>query len=359
MHTSTETPTVSSFLQRYPWLPAETGGRKALDFLWRFRVKAPLEDLWPFLIDTSTFNRLLGLPEMQYEEKNGRLFGRSVNAGIVSEWEEVPWEWEYHKGLNNARIYSRGFATYVRSRYILAADGRETILQVYFGWVPRTWWGGLLLKIGMPRLRNDYERALGKIATIISERRDFAERQRSIQVLAAPVAANESAVTRMAALRQKAVTEGAPETALKKLCDYVLEAPEDELARIRIKVAARHLNENAGDLTAAALYATRVGILSLSWDVTCPHCRGVRESVTSLGDIPREGRCEACDITFSSEEIGNLEIVFHVNPEIRSVAKKFFCAAEPATKRHIRVQRRVAAGSELSLQTDLEPGEYR
>lgn len=54
-----------------------------------------------------------------------------------------------------------------------------------------------------------------------------------------------------------------------------------------------------------------------------------------------------------------MEVIFYVSPEIRSVEKKFYCAAEPATKRHIRIQMRVPAAGKLELDTDLEPGEYR
>ena len=359
MQNTNDTLNITEFLRRYPWQQNETQGRKPADYLWRFEVDATVADLWPFLIDTSTFNKLLGLPQMKYTEKNGRLFGSSVNAGILSEWEEVPWEWEYHRGLNNARIYSRGFATYVRSRYLLQADGERTILYVYFGWVPRTWWGRLLLKIGMPRLQKDYAAALGKIAGMLATRKDFAARQRAMLEMAAPVAQNAQAEERLRVLVGKAIHEGAPPDALHQLSKYVLSAPDETLARIRVKVMARELGLPLSDLVTAALYATRAGILTLSWDVTCPHCRGVRQSVSSLGDIPKEERCDACDITFSSEELGNMEVVFHVNPEIRSVEKKFYCAAEPATKRHIRIQVRVPARGKLELDTDLEPGEYR
>lgn len=350
---------LTGFLRRYPWQQNETQGRKPADFLWRFEVNAPLRDLWPFLIDTSTFNKLLGLPQMKYAEKNGRLYGSSVNAGILSEWEEVPWEWEYHRGLNNARIYSRGFATYVRSRYLLEGDGERTIFYVYFGWVPRSFWARWLLKIAMPRLQRDYAAALDKIARMLAGRKDFEARQRAMQQMASPAVLNGQVEERLQVLNGKAVEDGAPKEIVAQLGKYLLNAPDEALTRIRLKVVARELDLPLSELISAALYATRAGILTLSWDVTCPHCRGVRQSVSSLGDIPKEERCDACDITFSSEELGNMEVIFHVNPEIRSVEKKFYCAAEPATKRHIRIQLRVPAAGKLELDTDLEPGEYR
>lgn len=189
--------TPASLLERYPWSREETGGRRPMDYLWKFSLQVSPEDLWPFLIDTSTFNKLLGLPVMTYEEKNGRLFGKSVNAGVLSEWEEVPWEWEYLKGLNSARIYSRGFATYVRSRYIIEPTAQGTDLYVYFGWVPRSLTGRLLLKIGMPRLRDDYEKALAKVVSIIRERGDFESRQRALFLAAQHEAVEPAGIERL------------------------------------------------------------------------------------------------------------------------------------------------------------------
>lgn len=353
--------TLKEFLQKYPWQKTETGSTRPQNFLWKFSLKESVADLWPFLIDTSTFNKLLTLPRMTYVEKDGRLFGSSVNAGILSTWEEVPWEWEYHKGLNNARIYSKGFATYVRSRYLLVPNGQGADFYVYFGWVPRTWWARLLLSVAMPRLRKDYDRALAKISDALRTRKDFESRQHAIFTAAATeeTAADTEAAARLEALVKRAVDAGANSEDVHALAKHITEAPEEELTRLKPKVLARRLSQPLPKILNAALYATHAGILSLSWDVTCPHCRGVRKSVGSLGDLPQEERCDVCDINFSTAEIGNLEVIFQVNPEIRKVEKKFFCAAEPATKRHIYLQRRVSPQEGLELSTDLEAGEYR
>jgi class 3 adenylate cyclase len=360
-NTSASSIKLKDFLKKYPWQAHETGARRPQNFLWKFTLPESVADLWPFLIDTSTFNKLLALPRMTYVEKNGRLFGSSVNAGILSEWEEVPWEWEYHKGLNNARIYSKGFATYVRSRYLLVPQGDKTDFYVYFGWVPRNIFARLLLAVAMPRLRKDYERALSKITHAIHTRRDFESRQRAIYAEAAPAdsAADAETEARLEALVKRAVDAGGDSGDIHALANHVLQANEEELNRLKPKVLARQLSQPLSRILHATLYATHAGILSLSWDVTCPHCRGVRKSVGSLGDLPQEERCDVCDINFSTEEIGNLEVIFQVNPEIRKVEKKLFCAAEPATKRHIYVQRRVAPREALDLETELDAGEYR
>ena len=240
---------------------------------------------------------------------------------------------------------------------IPAASGTD--FYVYFGWVPRALWARTLLKFAMPGLQKSYARALTKIEEAIRIRRNFEERQRAVFEAATQQQKDPELKSKIAAFTDRAIAAGADRSDFAALSAYVAEAPDEELARIRLKVLSRILPMPLQRLTQTALYAAHSGLLSLSWDVTCPHCRGVRKTVDSLGEIPGEERCDACDITFSTEDIGNMEVVFHVNPEIRKAEKKFYCAAEPATKRHIYIQRRVAPHERLEIDTDLESGEYR
>jgi len=359
MSTETERLTLPDFLKKYPWQPDETDGKKPMDFLWSFDLAVPCRDLWPLIIDTSTFNKLLGLPQMRYEEREGVLYGESKNAGVLSKWREVPWEWEFERGLNNARVYSQGFATYVRTRYMLEPLGSGTRLYVYFGWVPRSWPYRALLAAAMPGLKADYAKALKKIERILQERQALAERQRALFELADSEKRDPALHALLERRTQDAVKKGGSKDEIERLAQIIEKAPEEEIVRIRLKKIARENALSIDQVLPAALYAARSGILSLSWDVTCPHCRGVRKEVSSLGDIPTEERCDACDITFSSQDYGNLEVVFHVNPEIRQVAKKFYCAAEPATKTHIYVQRHLAPKTKYLLDAVFDPGEYR
>ncbi|EMK10811.1 hypothetical protein LEP1GSC166_3443 [Leptospira kirschneri] len=96
---------------------------------------------------------------MKFVEKEGKLFGRPKNAGILMEW-------EYCKGINNARIYSRGLARYVRTRYVLEKLSKEkTKLTVYFGWVPRGIVGKLILPYGMKQMYQEYQKGLARAFT--------------------------------------------------------------------------------------------------------------------------------------------------------------------------------------------------
>jgi class 3 adenylate cyclase len=145
----------------------------------------------------------------------------------------------------------------------------------------------------------------------------------------------------------------------ERLARFVATEPDETLYRVRVKTLAREWKLGEKDLLMAFLNATRLGLFNLTWDVLCPHCRGVRDEIRSLGQLPQRGSCAVCMVDFDATAFNTLEVTFHAHPSIRQVPKRLYCAAEPATKPHIKMQKTVAPGSQLSLPTLLSPGRYR
>jgi class 3 adenylate cyclase len=352
---ASERPVVSTedFIECFPWPEDRDGPERPMDFLWHFDLDASIEQIWPYLIDTSSFNRRLGLPPMQFSEKNGRLHGVSDNAGIRMEWEEIPWEWEYGKGLNSARVYSRGFARYVRARYILEDLGAGRIrLYVYFGWIPRGWKGRLILSFGMKQLEKKYRQALNDIVKLIGLKEKMAQAPAPREKLAIDAVRLQKAVK---ALRDS----GLEETWIERFVRMIQNEPDLELHRIRVRVLARRWDADERALLRAFLQATREGLFLLTWDVICPHCLGVRNEISHLGEIPPMEECEACGIDFETTGLNSIEITFRIHPSIRKVEKRMYCAAEPATKAHIKLQRNLPPGESVFLSTLIGNGRYR
>ncbi|MCS6984739.1 MAG: adenylate/guanylate cyclase domain-containing protein [Leptospiraceae bacterium] len=343
------------FLKLYPW-PQEYAREPKVEWLWDFFLPISPETLWPHIIDTSSFNRLLGLNEMHYREEAGKLWGKSKTALFLLSWQEVSWEWEYLKGLNNARIYDRGFASYVRARYILEKEKDGTKLIVYFGWIPRHFLGKILLVLAQRIMRQKYAITLHKLVEVIRQGYDFTDKQRLLYRASLPeIKVNLSLLQN---LLQQTEKLGAKRDILQFFESYIQEASEDELYRIRLRPLAQKLGRDLYELLHAALLATKSGLFTLSYDVTCPHCKGVRQEIASLGDIPENARCDVCGIDFESTKPDTLEVVFHLNPAVRAVAKRFYCAAEPAQKRHIVIQRHLKGYETLKIKSLLPRGEY-
>lgn len=368
---------LSEFLSKDPWPAAWLALGAPLDYLWTFDLDAAPERLWPLLADTSSFNQRLGVSEMKFVERGGKRYGSTVNGGFIQEWEEVPWEWEAPRGLSNVRLYTRGFAHLVRARYRLEPLGAgRSRLQVYFGWVPRTFWGRFLLRYGMKQLEQDYRRVLRELVESLPVEvarpapaspgagtaltLPVMRAVRPLVRLGPQVTLGADATARLAAARADLLREAAlPAPLVERLVTWAREASDEELARIRLKVVARQWGVSERALLLVFLHATRKGLTTLSWDVICPHCRGARAELEHLGDVPKRGTCDVCTVEFDATSLHALEVAFHIHPAIRKITPRSFCSAEPSKKPHILLQTVLQPGEQRALPQALTEGRYR
>ena len=320
---------------------------------WTIELRSGRQALWPFLSDTSSLNERLGLPEMEFQERDGHLYGCSGRGLLRQEWIEVPWQWEVEKWLTAERRYRRGFALAVRVRYQLETKvDKGTRLTVAIDWLPRSWWSRPILKRVNLWLRRKYEQALSEIDQMAG-----VEPVGSSQ----PLSRGDSGVDegRLRAVAQELVADGFFEDEVERLASYIRSGSDQQLFRIRPRQLAFEWGTQLEDLLALLLQATRSGLLRLSWDVICPHCQGVRREASTLGDLRELGHCDICDIDFSATSLEAIEVTFRVLPEIRVVREVFYCSAEPAKKPHIFVQQQLAAGENFESTLTLSKGRYR
>ncbi|MBL8993031.1 MAG: adenylate/guanylate cyclase domain-containing protein, partial [Spirochaetia bacterium] len=346
-------PDIPSFLKKYPW-PAEWRNKgKFLHALWSWDFPVSMEALWPHLADTSTFNKRLGLPEMKFREENGRLQGESVNLRVRSVWEEVPWEWEYGSYLSNMRVYSKGFGKAVRSVYsVEKLPSGGVRLFVYFGWVLGGILGRLLLPQSMRWLEKRYDAVLNEIVARLT-------RKVILPPPEPPPVLSPASIRRLEAARQELLRKKNPEKIVDRVLEWLRTCPDNELLRIRPRELAQKWGVEERGLLGVFLHATRQGALVLTWDVVCPHCRGVRRELLNLSEIPEKEECEACGIDFSATGLHAVEITFRVHPSIRVVEPRLYCAAEPATKPHIVFKKKLLSGETQIHPTIFPAGPYR
>lgn len=345
--------TLDGFLKLHPWPEEWLEKGKPMHFFWRFDLPVPVEKLWPALSDLSSFNRRVGLGTMRFTEKNGRRQGFAINVGTRMVWEEIPWEWEYAKEFSHARVYSEGLPYYMRARYLFEPTGADQCrLYVYLSWIPRNLKARLLINVGLFQIRLGYRKALGEIVQAIQE-------QKVLNPPDSKIVLKPGAATRLQEIRKNLLAEGVKPPLVDRLLDYAQNEPDETITRIRVKPLAREWNLPEREVLLAFLLATRQGFFNLTWDVLCPHCRGVRNEVASLGALPKRGTCEACRVDFDATGFNALEVTFHLHPSIRTVEKRLYCAAEPATKPHIKLQKTLNPSDRLTFTTLLGAGRYR
>lgn len=342
--------TVARLLELHPF-PAPWANDKRIERLWTFDLPGRPEDLWPWIADTSRMNRALGTAEMVFEERGGKRFGSAKPGGVRHEWLEVPWNWVANQWLTCTRIYERGFMKVMYAIHRLEPIEGGTRVYLYFGAIPRGALGGAALRLGFPTIEKAYRRVLPALAQQLDRLRP------EVLQLPAPLL-SESAEQRLRAAHQQLVDRGLSRAAVDALIEYIRTGDDIDLHRIQIRERARVWRLPEQDVLRVALHATRAGLLALSWDTVCPHCRGVRDEHSTLSALEASSRCEACQVDFTTDTQEAVEVTFRVHPSIRDVPDQVYCSAEPAKKDHIRVQWLVPAGGKVEVVPNLRPGRY-
>lgn len=332
--------------------PAIADDPSTREWAWEFHVPVPPDALWNVVSDTSRVNRALGLSRMEFEERDGQLRGRDRVLGIEQSWVEEPWAWTAGRELTSVRRYDRGIARAVFAAYELTPEdgGRGTRFRVYFAWKPRGLIGRLLVGLSMRWLGRRYAELVADLAS---------KADRLALPPPAPPSLAPAAEARLDELARQLAERPLDRRCVDALVALVRHGDELSLDRIAPLEQARVAGVDPHGLVEACLHATRLGLLDLRWDVVCPLCRGARATVAKLGELPRESRCDVCSVDFATSDAHAVEITFRPHPAVRSVENRFYCSAEPATKRHIAIQRTLAPGATTTVATALAPGRYR
>ena len=329
--------------------PPELDGKRDL-FLTMDLPGAP-SALWPLLSDTSRLNRAVGTAEMTFYEKDGKRFGRSKAGGIAHDWLEVPWNWVAEQWLTSTRIYDRGLMTASYAIHRLEPIETGTRVYIYYAAVPRSALAAFAIRIGFGSIGRALRRVLPQIA---------AQLDRPVpEVLRAPPPplAGEAS-HRLDVGRDQLLGEGLPKDLVDRFVELIRTGDDADLHRIQVRALARTWKQPETDVLRTALHATRAGLLELSWDTICPHCRGLREEAGALSDVGAEARCEVCEIDFTTDAQEAVEVTFRVHSSIREVPEQLYCSAEPARRDHIRVQTTLPPGGKTVLRPRFAPGRY-
>ncbi len=339
---------VAQLLELHP-LPTEIANEQRIERLWVFELPGTPQALWPFISDTSRLNRALGTAEMTFTEKAGKRYGTAKPAGVQHEWLEVPWNWVAEQWLSSLRLYDRGFMKAMYAIHRLEATKDGTRVYLYYGAVPRNFLWATMIRLGFPTLERAYKRVLPALAAQL-------DRLRPDILQLPPPELDVDASSRLKTIRDQLVAEKLEHVDL--LVDWIRTGDDADLHRIQIRERARVWNVPELELLRTALHATRAGLLDLSWDTICPHCRGLREETGKLAEVAADGHCDVCAVDFTTDSREAVEVTFRVHPSVRDVPERLYCSAEPATKDHIRVQTLVAPGATKTASPSLAPGRY-
>lgn len=301
--------------------------------LFTYKLSVSPREIWPFLSDTSRMNKEMGFPPRIEQEIEGENHVSTKTLGREEKWIEKPWVWVEEKELQNHRVFKQGWMTEQRGVFSVQEVEGGCEVSIYFRWGFSNIFSKMLFAMIGPVLGKNFQKF-------------FDQKQSLIQ------SSNSRIV-----LTSAVVTE--PASPYESLFNYFKTADDLDLDRIHLKRLSLQLNLPLDLLLEVAQRMVNEGFLTFSWDVVCPHCRGVRAENKGLAFIENMNSCDACDVEFSLDAEESVEVVFHLTNKLRDVKKFVYCAAEPAKKKHIKFSQLLQPQEDRKVQLDLTPGIYR
>lgn len=352
----------------HPSLPAYDA-RALVSYDWSWELNASPAELWPLVSDTERVNQAAGIPAVDYtlqksespdpelDERVDR-FGSFRKAGLTNAWREYPYEWIEGKRMAVLRTYSEGVFLWFASIVELQPRAQGgTTLHHRVRLVPRNFFGRAVasLEVGFKG-----RRACDAIYRRIDA---YLTHQLHQTPTADPFVSQAAGAVSDVRVRQRLVdrlvTRGVEFPIAETLVEYLLKAPQQEIARVRPIALAHRLGLDVDRVVDAFLIAAHEGIVELLWDILCPKCRIASSIQETMRSIESHGECKACNLDFELDFSNSVELVFRVHSSIRASETGVFCVGGPAHSPHVAAQVRVAAGERLELALELGEGHYR
>ena len=329
-----------------------------LEFLWSFEVEVNVDTMWGYISDTSRFNREIGLAPRTEKEIDGRNYVVTTLLGFPQEWHEKPWMWIQGETITSEREYIKGVAYTVQSVFNLQAIAKDkTRIIIYFGWHPRNWFCNKFLSLTENLLKGNFKRVFSNIEKYVAANK-AARGIDAYKKVNHKITAQQ--INRIDSIKKQLMQVPDLEQSLvDKLAEHILKGDELELDALKVIRLSHEWNVEYQKLLKICLHSSRLGLLNISWNLVCPHCKGSRFSAKTLGDIPFDAVCEPCNVEFKSSDEEAVEVIFKVHASVREISEKSYYAAEPAKKSHIKTQQSVKPNSVLKLKAPILQNSYK
>ena len=169
------------------------------------------------------------------------------------------------------------------------------------------------------RMRREAQRVLRRYD-------ELASRGSTVSELGRPASAVEHTRRRLSPISSKLVLEARqPPELVERLCGLVSTTDDLSASKMRPYALADAWGASRRETLDLFLNATREGMLDLSWEVLCPHCRGSRQGGSSLASVRSEAHCDSCGIDFTVNFDQSVELTFVPNPTVRRVERLEYC----------------------------------
>ena len=307
-------------------------------------VPLPRALVWEFLSNTEHLNRVIGLPPVQYgslaDNSSGFREASARMAGQTLRWTEHPFEWVQNESYSVERIYSSGpfqrFHGGIELRDGEAPpDGAPTTrIRFFADFTPAHALGALVIPYAA---RDVLRKSIAYCEAYLRLRADGME-----HVLPPPAFKSPINTTQLDHLLQSLAQQPVTQSHIALLGDYLRESADDEVAELRPYKLAAQWNADPDEVLRLCLYATKLGLLNLEWNLMCPNCRVSKSNVSSLSQITEQFHCDFCGVIYDANFDRSVELRFGVHPNVREASSQIYCIGGPFITPHRIVQRCIA-----------------
>lgn len=321
-------------------------GFKTRKYIMEKNYQVPRDKVWQLLSDTDNLNRVIGLFSVQFssaKKKKNETFTRKAFArvaGIIPlTWEESPFQWVTNQFYSVERNYINGPLRHFVGGVELddTDDENGTRVRLIGEFTPRNILGIAAIPI-----------------TGVSAMRNTMKYMDEFVKLSAPSASKEKTkqdvdLSELDRLEKKLQPMQIEPDLTSLLRQRILTHIDPEVINMRPKAIAKEWKKNSLDVLRLFLYATRTGILSLSWNLICPNCRVSKAEHTSLTNVMHTFHCDLCGVTYDTNFDKYVELMFSVHPSIRKAYSATYCVGGPLITPHIFVQQIVKPGETVRI----------
>jgi adenylate cyclase len=303
----------------------------------------PLAQVWELLSNTEHLNRTIGLPSVVYEAPvvTDDDFYRHASIkflGLIPvRWKEYPFRWVRHERYSVLRVFEGGLLERVVGGIELQESPAGTVVRVLTQITPRHGLAYVILPLlGRKALRDVLRYCEAAVALRRSDSMSPYPRSRT----RSPVSPTHLRV-RLQQLAQMPIQQ----TLLAPLRRHLQEGTDEEVLRMQPYALAETWHSAPREVLRLFLYATKVGLLTLKWEMMCPNCRVPKAEYDSLRSLETRYHCDLCGVDFEADFERYVELRFSVHPAVREATDATYCLGGPRNAPHIVAQQYLEPGA--------------
>lgn len=310
------------------------------------------EQVWGLIADNDRMNQYIGLFPVNFStvKKDGEgVFYREAGAkaaGLVPmAWQEFPFQWEEFSNYRIERRYIKGPLKYYTWNVELFENTgnsgqKQTTVRLTAEFTPKNLVG----------LASIYAVAVPSTTKALDYLDDFLksgakELHEAPQKSASPKLDLEE-LERLEAVLRNWPVDGEHVELLHR---YLTEKSDHDVALMEPVRIAEQWQQDADGVLRLFLYATKSGILNLSWNMICPNCRVSKSAQGSLSSLSGNFHCDLCGINYDASFDQFVELHFSVHPAIRKAYAEVYCVGAPIITPHVKVQKIIKRGMSVRI----------